>query len=55
MFAVGIIDPLKVARGSLQHAVSTAGIFLTTEAVVADLPEKEKPDIDPAAMNGGMY
>ena len=55
MFAVGIIDPLKVVRGSLQHAVSTAGIFLTTEAVVADLPEKEKPEADPAALNGGMY
>lgn len=57
MFAAGIIDPVKVARGGLQHAVSTVGIFLTTEAAVTDIPEKDnKPEIDPtAAMGGGMY
>ena len=57
MFSAGIIDPVKVARGGLQHAVSTAGIFLTTEAVITDIPEKEaKPEIDPTAgMGGGMY
>lgn len=55
LFAVGIIDPVKVARTSLRHAVSTAGIFLTTEAVIADVPEKEKPEMDPSAMGGGMY
>ena len=57
MFSAGIIDPVKVARGGLQHAVSTVGIFLTTEAAVTDIPEKEnKPEIDPtAAMGGGMY
>ena len=57
MFSAGIIDPVKVARGGLQHAVSTVGIFLTTEAAVTDIPEKEnQPEMDPtAAMGGGMY
>lgn len=57
MFSAGIIDPVKVARGGLQHAVSTVGIFLTTEAAVTDIPEKESgPEVDPtAAMGGGMY
>ena len=60
MFSAGIIDPAKVARGSLQHAVSTVGIFLTTEAAVADIPEKEDkaPVMDPTGgmgMGGGMY
>ena len=61
MFAAGIIDPVKVARGGLQHAISTVGIFITTEAAVADVPEKDTtPDVDPtggmgAGMGGGMY
>ena len=41
MFKEGIIDPLKVARVGLEHAVSTVGIFLTTEVAIADIPEKE--------------
>ncbi|GAA1966563.1 chaperonin GroEL [Microbacterium deminutum] len=40
MFAQGIIDPAKVTRSALQNAASIAGLFLTTEAVVADKPEK---------------
>ena len=57
MFVAGIIDPVKVARGGLQHAVSTVGIFLTTEAAVADIPEKDTtPEMDPTGgMGGGMY
>ena len=39
MFAAGIIDPAKVTRSALQNAASIAGLFLTTEAVVADKPE----------------
>ena len=54
MFRSGIIDPVKVARGGLQHAVSTVGMFLTTEAVITDKPEPEKPDM-PAPGMGGMY
>jgi len=52
MFAQGIIDPAKVTRSALQNAASIAGLFLTTEAVVADKPEKAAaPAADPT---GGM-
>jgi chaperonin GroEL len=52
MFAQGIIDPAKVTRSALQNAASIAGLFLTTEAVVADKPEKVgAPAGDPT---GGM-
>jgi chaperonin GroEL len=50
MLAAGIIDPAKVTRSALQNASSIAALFLTTEAVVADKPEKEKA---PAAPGGG--
>jgi len=39
----GIVDPKKVTRSALQNAASIAGLLLTTEAVITDLPEKEKP------------
>jgi len=53
MLAAGIIDPTKVARTALQNASSIAGLLLTTEAIVADKPEKE--DKAPAGMPpGGM-
>jgi len=42
MVAAGIIDPAKVTRSALQNAASIAALFLTTEAVVADKPEKER-------------
>src|ERR671918_477196 len=42
MFKAGIIDPTKVTRSALQNAASIAALFLTTEAVVAEKPEKEK-------------
>src|SRR3954454_3881132 len=48
MIAEGIIDPAKVTRSALQNAASIAALFLTTEAVVADKPEKA-----PAGMPGG--
>ncbi|SBS69899.1 chaperonin GroEL [uncultured Microbacterium sp.] len=52
MFAAGIIDPAKVTRSALQNAASIAGLFLTTEVVVADKPEKASaPAGDPS---GGM-
>lgn len=51
MIEAGIVDPTKVTRSALQNAASIAGIFLTTEAAVADIPEKE----DKAApMGAGM-
>ena len=52
LFAQGIIDPAKVTRSALQNAASIAGLFLTTEAVVADKPEKA-PAM-PADPSGGM-
>jgi chaperonin GroEL len=39
----GVVDPKKVTRSALQNAASIAGLLLTTEAVITDLPEKEKP------------
>ncbi|WP_261165969.1 chaperonin GroEL [Microbacterium sp. Marseille-Q6965] len=52
MFEAGIIDPAKVTRSALQNAASIAGLFLTTEAVVADKPEKTPAA--PADPSGGM-
>jgi chaperonin GroEL len=49
----GVLDPTKVARTALENASSIAGLLLTTEAVVADIPEEEKPP--PAPPGGGMY
>jgi chaperonin GroEL len=48
LLAAGIIDPVKVTRSALQNAASIAALFLTTEAVIADKPEKAAP-----AMGGG--
>ncbi|MBV1790610.1 chaperonin GroEL [Marinobacterium sp. D7] len=50
MLEMGIIDPAKVTRSALQNAVSIAGLMLTTEAMVADLPEEKSA----AAAAGGM-
>jgi chaperonin GroEL len=51
MLAAGIVDPAKVTRSGLQNAASIAGMVLTTECIVADLPEKK--DSAPAG-GGGM-
>jgi len=50
MLKTGINDPTKVTRSALQNASSIAGLFLTTEAVIAEKPEKDKA---PAAPGGG--
>jgi chaperonin GroEL len=56
MIKVGIIDPVKVERAGVQHAVSAAAILLTSEAAIADAPEPEKPAMpDMGGMGGGMY
>ena len=52
LIKLGIIDPTKVARTALQNAASIASLLLTTECMVAELPEKEKPAPMPGA--GGM-
>ncbi|HOY09383.1 MAG TPA: chaperonin GroEL [Candidatus Omnitrophota bacterium] len=57
MFESGIIDPAKVTRSALQNAASIAGLLLTTEAMVTDIPEENKspmPAMPPGGM-GGMY
>jgi chaperonin GroEL len=54
MVAAGIIDPTKVARSALQNAASIAALLLTTEALVADLPEKDKHMHGGAPGMGGM-
>jgi len=41
MFKSGIVDPTKVVRSAIQNAASIAGLLLTTEAVVTDIPEKK--------------
>ncbi len=54
-FAAGIIDPTKVARLALENAASIAGLLLTTEAVVSEIPEeKEAPAMPPGGGMGGM-
>jgi len=50
MIAAGIVDPAKVTRSALQHAASIAGMLLTTETIVADIPEEN----DGGGMGGGM-
>jgi chaperonin GroEL len=54
MIKAGIIDPTKVTRFALQNAVSIAGMFLTTEAVVTDIPKKDEPSMPMGGMGGGM-
>jgi len=51
MLKAGIIDPTKVTRSALQNAASVAGLMLTTEACIAELPKKDEPM---PAMPGGM-
>jgi len=47
MIKEGVIDPVKVVRGALENAASIAAMILTTEALITDLPEKEKPMAPP--------
>ena len=58
MLDAGIIDPTKVTRSALQNASSIASLLLTTETLITDIPEKEKPGMPPmppGAGMGGMY
>ena len=54
LIKAGVIDPTKVTRTALQNAASVASLLLTTEAVVCEKPEKEKPAM-PAPPMGDMY
>ncbi len=53
LFAAGIIDPAKVTRSALENAASVAGLLLTTETIITDIPEKEKavPGMPPGGMD----
>ena len=51
----GVVDPTKVTRSALQNAASISGLLLTTEAIITELPEKEKGGgMPPGGMGGGM-
>jgi chaperonin GroEL len=50
----GVVDPKKVTRTALQNAASIAGLLLTTECLVTEIPEKDKPAPAPAGHGGGM-
>ncbi|QJC34074.1 chaperonin GroEL [Enterobacteriaceae endosymbiont of Donacia cinerea] len=56
MIKFGILDPTKVTRSALQYSASVAGLMITTECMVTDLPKEEKPEIStpPGGMGGGM-
>lgn len=56
LIEAGVIDPVKVTRIALQNAVSIAGLLLTTECLVTEIPEKEKmPSMPPGGGMGDMY
>ncbi|WP_406705607.1 chaperonin GroEL [Sodalis sp.] len=54
MIDMGILDPTKVTRSALQYAASIAGLMITTECMVTDLPKEDKPDLGGAGGMGGM-
>ncbi|SFR62728.1 chaperonin GroEL [Thiomicrospira sp. ALE5] len=54
MLDMGIIDPAKVTRTALQNAASVAGLIITTEAMIADLPKKDAPAAPDMGGMGGM-
>ena len=54
MYEAGVIDPTKVSRVALENAASVAGMFLTTECAIVDIPEKEQAPAPGAGMGGMM-
>ena len=55
MISAGILDPAKVTRSALQNAASIAGLMLTTEALVSEIPEAEKAALGPGGGEPSMY
>jgi chaperonin GroEL len=55
LIAAGVIDPAKVTRTALQNAASVAGLLLTTEALISEIPEKKKEPAMPHGGGGDMY
>ena len=54
MVAAGIIDPTKVTRSALQNAASVAGLMITTECMIAEMPKKDEPHGHGGGMGGDM-
>ena len=54
MVKAGVVDPTKVTRTALQNAASIAGLLLTTECMITEIPEKEKAPAHPPGGGGGM-
>jgi chaperonin GroEL len=54
LIKAGVVDPAKVTRSALQNAASISGLLLTTEALITELPEKDKPAPAPGGGMGGM-
>lgn len=54
LIAAGIVDPVKVTRSALQNAASIAGLLLTTDCLITDIPEKKGEGMMPGGMPGGM-
>lgn len=52
MVEMGVLDPTKVTRFALQNAASVAGLLVTTEAMVAELPKKKEPPMPGGGMGG---
>ncbi|EMK2704184.1 chaperonin GroEL, partial [Providencia rettgeri] len=52
MIDMGILDPTKVTRSALQFAASIAGLMITTEAMITELPKSDAPDLGAAGMGG---
>ncbi len=55
LFKAGIVDPLKVTRTALENAVSIVGTILTTDVLIADIPEKKEAPMGAGAHGGDMY
>lgn len=55
MISAGIVDPTKVTRSALENAASVSGVMLTTESLVADIPEPPAPAMPAGPDMGGMY
>jgi len=54
MLAMGILDPTKVTRSALQFASSVAGLMITTECMISELPKKDAPAMPDMGGMGGM-
>jgi chaperonin GroEL len=54
MVEMGVLDPTKVTRSALQHAASVAGLMLTTDCMIAELPKEDAPAMPDMGGMGGM-